>query len=233
MTQEPRREIDLSEFEALTAAREAGTLTRADEETARAAAIRRRFPSTANLRWDVAFRNDDDLFGRLLRDLLKQERAVPGRHGPRPGLDRVRDGPALDRMRGMDHSRHPYSLLPFAQAFALLIGTRSVRHAAHKLKLTPTRVYRLTHGLGLAPTAGEMESIAKAFDHHPSYFREYRQWAIVQAIAEVMDADPESSIGVYEGLWQAAARGELTEAAVHEGLWAAARGDVAEAAAED
>jgi hypothetical protein len=119
--------------------------------------------------------------------------------------------PALDRLRGMDPTRHPYSLLPFPEAFSLLMGTRSVRHMANRLGTSPTRVYRLQHGLGIPPTAAEMETIAERCGHHPSFFREYREWAIFQAIVERMAEDPETSIRVYERLWQATGTAEAAE----------------------
>lgn len=175
-------------------------------------AARRAFPSVANLRWEIAFAHNPELLGALLRDILKLSRAVPGRHGPRPGLDRVRDMPALDRLRGLDPTRHPYSLLPFPEAFSLLLGERSVRGAANRLGMTPTRVYRLQHGLGISPQAEEMEHIAERFGHHPSFFREYREWAIAQAIAERLAADPETSIRVYERLWHATGAAEAAGA---------------------
>lgn len=200
MKQAPRHDLDITEFQALTA-------RQASEEEVHAA-VRRRFPSVANLRWDIAFHNNPELLGDILRDILKAARAVPGRHGPRPGLDRVRDMPALDRLRGMDPTRHPYSLLPFPDAFSLLLGARSVRHAASKLGMTPTRVYRLQHGLGLLPTAAEMEHIAERFGHHPSFFREYREWAIFQVLVERLEAEPETGIRVYERLWRAAGQAQ-------------------------
>lgn len=178
----------------------------------RTLAAGRAFPSIANLRWRRAFDNNIELLGDMLRDILKLERAEPGRHGPRPGLDRVRDMPALDRLRGMDPTRHPYSLLPFPEAFSLLMAERSVRHMATKLGASPTRVYRLAHGLGIPPTAGEMERIAERFGHHPSFFREYREWAIFQVIVERLAAEPETSIRVYERLWHATGAAEAAGA---------------------
>lgn len=181
------------------------TAATADE---RDEAARRAFPSVANLRWEIAFHHNPELLGELLRDILKQFRAVPGRHGPRPGLDRIRDMPALDRLRGLDPTRHPYSLLAFPEAFSLLLGTRSVRSAANRLSMTPTRVYRLQHGLGIPPQAEEMERVASRLGHHPSFFREYREWAIGQAIVERLRAEPETSIRVYERLWRATGTAE-------------------------
>lgn len=188
--------VDVSEFTDMTA--------RGATAEERATAIRRRYPSTATLRWEVAFDHNPDLLGAILRDILKQARAEPGRHGPRPGLDRTRDMPDLDRMLGQDPARHPYCLLPFRDAFTLLLGSRSVRHAATKLGMTPSRVYRLKAGLGAPPSTAEMEHIAGRFGHHPSFFAEYRVWAIHTSVIEELGRHPETGIAAYERLWQRA-----------------------------
>lgn len=172
--------------------------------------LRERYPSVTSLRWRVAFDHDIELLGRILRDILKLDRPIPGRHGPRPGLDRVRDMPALDRLRGLDPTRHPYSLLPFADAFGLLLAARSIRSAANKLGMTPSRIYRLKEGLGTPPTMQEMEHIAARFDHHPSFFSEYRSWAIREAVVEALGRQPDVTIAVYERLWM---RTSVAEAA--------------------
>lgn len=197
------RGVDLAEFEALTARRDALPFNeRAAVEAQRTVLLRRRFPSVANLRWEVAFANNPDLLGNVLRDILKLGNAEAGRHGPRPGLDRGRDMPALDRLRGLDPTRHPYSLLAFPEAFGLLLAGRSLRHAAGMLGLPYSRIYRLKQGLGAAPTMQEMELVAERFGHHPSFFSEYRVGAIHQAVLEQLDRQPETSISVYERLWQ-------------------------------
>lgn len=194
MSQEPRRDVDLSELKRLTPW--SGPWRSAASAT---------FPSTVNMRWAAAFSADADLLGRVLRDILKAEKAVPGRHGPRPGLDFVGDMPALDRLRGLDPSRRPYSLLPFAEAFGLLLGGRSVRNAARRLEMTPTRIHRLRSGKA-TPTMAEMEAIAAAFDKHPAYFREYRTWAIHVAVVDALDRQPDVSVTFYERLWHHVSR---------------------------
>lgn len=194
MSADPAREVDLSDFDALP--RPAG----GRPVPARNALMHQRFPSSATLNWQKAFRNDPELLGRVLRDILKLDRVVPGRHGPRPGPDPVRDGPALDRLRGLDPGRHPYSLQPFLVAFAHLVGKRSVRAVAAKVGFNASRVYRLLKGGD--PTMAEMEAIAAAFGRQPSYFAEYRVRSIHTAIGDELAADPHHSIEVYERLYQ-------------------------------
>lgn len=194
MSQEPRREVDLEELKRLTPW---------SEPWRRAAAAA--FPSSVNMRWDAAFSADADLLGRVLRDILKAEKVVPGRHGPRPGLDFIEDMPALDRLRGLDPSRRPYSLLPFAEAFSLLLDGRSVRAAARRLEMTPTRIHRLRSGKA-TPSMAEMEAIAAAFDKQAAYFREYRTWAIHVAVVDALDRQPDVSVAFYERVWQHVSR---------------------------
>jgi transcriptional regulator with XRE-family HTH domain len=162
------------------------------------------FPSIANLQWQKAFSNNPELLGTLLRDILKAEKREPGRHGPRPGLDRVLDAAALDRLRGLDPARHPYSRLPFPEAFAHLVGKRSVRSVAARVEMPPARVQRLKAGTA-QPTMADLERIAERFDHHPSYFVEYRIWTIHRLVVDELRRQPEVSITFYERVWQWAA----------------------------
>lgn len=184
----PSRKIDLDDFASIA------TADRTD-------LMHERFPSTATLQWDKAFANDPDLLGRVLRDILKLGATPAGpRHGPRPDLDPVTDGAALDRLRGLDPARHPYSLLPFVEALAILTGTRSVRHVARLVGLEVTRVHRLRRGT-TDPTMADMEHIAGAFDHQPSYFVEYRVRSIQTALVVELDRRAADSIRYYESLW--------------------------------
>jgi hypothetical protein len=190
---EERPRVDLSEF--------AGHMSAAE----RTRLMQERFPSTRNLNWDKAFANDVELLGRLLRDILKVDMAVPGRPGPRPGLDRVRAQPLLDEVLGRDPTDHPYALLEFPQAFRLLIGNRSIRHAQTKLGMSKSRIHRLLRGID-EPSQAEMEHIATVFGKQPSYFLEYRVIRITRAIYSHLAEEPDVSIRVYERISQAATR---------------------------
>lgn len=225
MTQDPRRELDLTEFRDLNAAAAANrarlqaattdeerlackrVATRISEE--RAKVVTRRFPSTAGLRWAEAFRADPDMLGRVLRDILKEERTAPGHRGPRFGLERTRDMAALDRLRGLDPTRHPYSMLEFPITFGLLMGTRSVRHTASKLGWPPSKVDRLRRGTA-TPTMEDLEHIAEGFERHPGYFLEYRRGAILEAVTTALGHQPgdatDVTIGLYERIWSWALR---------------------------
>src|SRR5258708_3837407 len=66
------------------------------------------FPSFRALDWKRAFDTDEQLWGAVLREILKDEQREPGRSGPRPNL--VRD-PALAKLReyrGEDYSENTF-----------------------------------------------------------------------------------------------------------------------------
>jgi hypothetical protein len=165
--------------------------------------LQEKFPSTAQLNWEVAFDQDIDLLGHLLKDILKKDMAVVGAAGRRPGLEEDEARPVLDRMMGRDPTNHVYSTLPFPATFALLIGERSRRAMQAKVGISKTRIGRLLRGTEL-PGVQDMERIAAAFHKQPSYFVEYRVQAIASTVFKALGAAPELSIGVYERLWQEA-----------------------------
>ncbi len=160
-----------------------------------------KFPSTAQLNWEKAFEGDIDLLGHMLRDILKLDMAVEGAAGRRPGLDEDESRPSLDRLMGRDPTSHVYSVLPFPATFRLLVGTRSLRAMQAKVGIPKTRIHRLLAGTE-CPHTQEMERIAAVFNKQPSYFVEYRVQAIAATIFSALQTQPETSIGVYERLWQ-------------------------------
>lgn len=167
--------------------------------------IAEKFPSTVSLNWERAFTNNIELLGRLLQDILKVDVASTGRPGPRPNLDRTRAEPQLERLLGKDPADHPYSILPFAEAFRILVGKRSIRHLGTKLGVSKSHLHRLLSG-AVQPTPEQMERIAEVFKKQPSYFVEYRTVKIKTALGVQLSRDPDVSIRIYEKLCQAAKR---------------------------
>lgn len=161
---------------------------------ARAERIRNRFDSVDQLDWNVALERDIDLFGRVLRDILKLEQAVPGRPGPRPSLD---TNSAIRRM--MQLLGHDFSIQRFPEALRILADDRSVRALAHKVQLDRNTVYRLLQGQ-IEPDGFHMRMCADAFSKHPSYFVEWRILYITAAITRRLEWSPEASIGVFRRL---------------------------------
>lgn len=156
--------------------------------------IRQQFPSVENLDWNRALERDVDLFGRIIRDIIKLDQAEPGRDGPRRQVDPAKGREALRRLAGQD-----YSELPFAESVRVLSRGMSLRPLARKTGLSPMTLSRLLRG-DKEPDVHEMHAIAEAFKKHPSYFVEYRVGFITAAMASKLASAPEASIGIYRKL---------------------------------
>jgi len=160
----------------------------------RAQAIKKRFPATASYDWRKAFADDIELFGRIVRDILKFERAAPGRPGPRPALEED-----IARRKVRQYLGQDYSELPFKDAFAALKGDRSIRNLAQKCGLEKSMTLRLLQGK-VEPDGYILTQVAEAFGKSPSYFLEWRLAYIVNAIVERIQDVPEANIGLYRKL---------------------------------
>jgi transcriptional regulator with XRE-family HTH domain len=164
--------------------------------------VKEEFPSVERLDWNKALKMDDDLFGRILRDIIKIDLSPSGRPGPRSSLEWGEGMARLRRYMGVD-----YSLETFVPTFKRLIekpdGTlRSVRNVAAKTGLNRSHVHRLLTGQ-LEPDVFAMTEIAKAFDKHPSYFLEYRTRFIASSVLNRVENVPEASINLYRQLMEA------------------------------
>lgn len=155
--------------------------------------IQEQFPTSLRLDWHQAF-EDVDLFGRILRDILKVDQSEPGRSGPRPVLDRKKAQQRLRQFMGRD-----FSEFPFQEAFRTLAAGRSVRQLATKTGIDRNMIQKLLTGQK-DPDLYFLEEIAKAFDKHPSYFLEYRMAFVIGALSEKMAASPEITVDLYKRL---------------------------------
>ncbi len=162
----------------------------------RAKMIKKQFPSVTNLNWDRALERDMDMFGRVLRDILKLEQASPGRPGPRPSLDMPAATRRLNQLMGND-----FTMLPFNEAFQVLCGDRSVRHVASMTGLNRNTVQRLLKG-DITPDGFEMAVVAETFGKHPSYFHEWRILYITNAIVSRLEYSPDTGIDIYRKMDQ-------------------------------
>lgn len=160
----------------------------------RAQMILTQFNAVDKLSWRKAFGTDIDLFGRLVKDILKLDQAQPGRPGPRPALDYEQGVARLKQYMGTD-----YAVEQFRDAFRYLANGRSIRALARKTGLSKNHVHRLTTG-EIEPDAYAMTQIAKAFDKSPSYFVEWRAMWVANAIVNRLADHPESSIALYRKL---------------------------------
>lgn len=152
------------------------------------------FPSTAQLAWERAFKNDSALFGEVLRGILKYDQARKGKPGPRPVANREDSEVRLSQFMGED-----YTLDPMPVALKHLKGNRSIRGLAAKTGVNYNTIFALLHGK-VAPDLYTMTQIAEAFGKHPSYFVEYRTQYIVAALVAKMQEWPEASIVTYRKL---------------------------------
>lgn len=158
--------------------------------------IEQEFPSVVSPDWNIILR-DDDVFGRILKDILKVDQMEPGRAGPRPNLDYDRGIQTWKEMTGQD-----YSELPFVQAFAILARGLSRTTLARKTKVSRSKVHRLLTGVE-EPTIDELRAIATAFNKKPAYFIEYRAEFIMAAIAARLSQEAEMTVTLYTKLVRA------------------------------
>ena len=162
----------------------------------RMAIINDEFPSTVKLEWTKAFNNDIELFGRVLRDILKVDQTVPGRSGPRPVLNQAEAMARLRQFQGVD-----YSELDFKDAFRALTitsnGQSSIRAIAHRTDLDRNMVHKLLTGTR-DPDLFLMERIAKAYRKNPSYFMEYRVAYVLGALRDRMEKSPEITVDLFK-----------------------------------
>lgn len=154
-------------------------------------AIRAQFPSIDNLDWERAFRQDNELYGRVWKDILKFDQAGEGRPGPRPALD-----PTAANARYLQLTGEDFGFQPFPQAFRTLAGRDSIRKISEKTGLDRNLVARLLKG-DVEPDNYEMEIVATAYGKLPSFFLEYRIGYVLMMVHAHMLKYPESSVSPF------------------------------------
>ena len=144
------------------------------------------FDSIKDLNWGNAISSDEEVFVRLLGDVIKS-----GGRGSKPGKR-----PTLDRKAAQEQfaqlAAEDFSELTFTDAFRVLCGKRSVRHVASLTDLSKTGVQDLMTGK-TQPSFETMEKVAKGFKKHPSYFLEYRIGYVVAVLAQFLEDEPETA----------------------------------------
>jgi DNA-binding phage protein len=155
--------------------------------------IEEQFPAVIEPDWNVILR-DEDIFGRILKDILKVDQMEPGRAGPRPNLDYERGIKTWKQITGQDYSDEP-----FLPTFRHLIRGQSRRTIARKTKLSRSKVDRLLLGHE-PPKIDELRVIARAYGKQPSFFAEYRAEYILAAIATRLDQEAELTVVWYRKL---------------------------------
>ncbi len=156
--------------------------------------IHQEFPSTVRLDWARALSQDVELYGRILRDILKVDQTQPGRSGPRPVLNKSIATERLKQLR-----REDYSSLEFREAFMILAGNLSHRGLEAKTGLNRNMVQKLLSGKR-EPDIYIMEQIATAFKKDPAFFVEYRTAYVLGALSQKLAASPEMSVDLFHRL---------------------------------
>lgn len=161
--------------------------------------IKKEFPSVVKLDWQKVFREDVGILGHILNDIMKVDLAEPGKPGKRPSVDPKQASDRLRQIQGED-----FTMMPFTEAFKMLVGDLSIRGLAAKTKLDRNVIYRLLHGA--PPTASEMECVARAFKKEPGFFVEYRLSYLFGVLYRKMEVNPEATVGFYRKVKGLAAR---------------------------
>ena len=138
--------------------------------------------------------SDDDIFIKMLGDILKSERKISS-PGKRPSLNRKDGLENLNKMLDRD-----FSDLPFSRSFRSLCGNRSVRGIHAKTGLSKSHVQRLLTGQD-EPSLETMEKIAIAFKKHPSYFLEYRISNVLEYFYEFLMKNSETATVWYRKIF--------------------------------
>lgn len=172
----------------------AAPISRKDAWHQRAKEIYARFPEVQDLDWNAALNRDEELFARVLRDMLKLEQAIPGRSGPRPSLDEDAARGRLERILGRD-----FTVEPFRAAFKKLVKDDSIRDTAKLTGLNRNVVYRLHNG-EMEADGYHMQAIAEAYGKHASYFLEWRVLYICKSMISRLEWNPEATITTYREL---------------------------------
>lgn len=146
---------------------------------------------------------EEDVLGRILKDILKADQMEPGRSGPRPNLDYERGMRTWREMASREtqvkRTERDFTGLPFTEAFAKLIGPDSLTAIARKTSISRSRAHRLLNGHE-EPTVDDLHAIAEAYGKHPAYWLEYRTELIVAALAARLAARPEMTVAIYNKL---------------------------------
>lgn len=152
--------------------------------------IRSSYPNIASVDWSSAIQ-DDDVFIKMLGDVLKSERKV-STPGKRPSLSK---GDGINRLNKI--LDRDYSSFEFQKSFRAISNGKSIRSIHAKTGLSKSHVQRLLSGQDF-PSIETMEKIANGFNKHPSYFLEYRICKVLESFNNLMLENPETATNWYK-----------------------------------
>ena len=141
-------------------------------------------------------RENPDLFGRMLQDLLKIGTDGPRRPGPRARPEEATHGAELEQLLGQS-----YTTKTFDVALRELAPDATVRQLSNRLGIGRDVMHRLRNGAH-PPDLWHMQAAADAFGLRPDYFLEFRMIGLVAVMVERLTANSELSVN----LWRVATR---------------------------
>jgi hypothetical protein len=169
--------------------------------------IRSRYPSLSALArpvsegvspWSVAFKARPDAMHALLADFIKQAYAQPGRIGQRPmPKEEQVDFRAL--IYGEDNES------PLTEVLPRLVKT-DVKTLAVQVHMSRTQCQRMLKG-EYHPTIAELRLIANAVGKPPTFFIEYRNAMVIQALINLFEERPGIATSLYRKYLEVKAEG--------------------------
>ena len=139
--------------------------------------------------WEQLLSDNPKVLWGIVADVVKAIKAGEGERktGRRPAVTVSN----LDELYELLFPK-VYLAVPFPQAFATALGTRSQRAFAASVGFNQATVSRLLSGK-TPPTVQMIERIAHTLNVRPTYFAEYRALKLGQAVTDVLLANPDLS----------------------------------------
>lgn len=132
----------------------------------------------------------------LLRLMLSEvEYAQKRENGERVRRSNVPSGGTMEDIYKVLYPQ--FSVKPFGDALRDAQGDKSLRWIASKAGMNPGLLTRLMSG-DRRVNEYQMERIAQVLQISPAYFREYREYRVLEAMRELLD--PTASITAYKRL---------------------------------
>lgn len=135
-------------------------------------------PGIGSIDWD-ALMEDQDTFESMMSIVVKSY-----------GSKQKTKISKSDGIKALNAASGVYSNAPFSKAFSVLLGDETIRRSAKKIGISPAFVYNLKSGKAV-PSIEIIETIAKAYKVHPSYFSEYRMFYILLTMKQFLSSNPE------------------------------------------
>lgn len=138
--------------------------------------------------WVAVFSENPEVMHRVLRELIKQVYAKPGRTGQRP-MPREEEVDFWGLLHGEQTELPIQDILP-------KINKHSERQLCTKIAMSRAQYQRMMKG-EYSPTVFELREIAKAVGKPPTFFLEYRKIMAVSAFINLINERPGIASSIY------------------------------------